>query len=154
MAGLAAAPAPGGELPAGLPPPLPGIVAAVGEAELRWLCLRLAEELRSGPLAAAWALEADEFSGVAEALAELILGGLAGRQQRAAAAWQHLQQRRRLPRLDPGQRRAWLGIWQRQLARSVPLPALAHPLEGWMAALTRLWTAGENRVVSLHCGTG
>lgn len=123
-----------------LPPPLPGIVAAVGEDELRWLCLRLAEALQAGPLAAVWQLEVDEFSDLAGELAELVVHGLAGRQrQRAVIAWVRLWGRHGPLELDEGRRQSWLGLWSGQLQR-VPLPAyLARPLERWMEALTAQW---------------
>lgn len=135
-----------------LPAPLPALVAGVGEARLRWLCLRLAEALQAGPLAGVWALEVDEFSDLAAELAELLLGGLAGRRRRAAVAWARLSGRHGPLQLDEGQRQAWIAAWAAQLRRA-GLPAhQRRPLERWMGELTAPWVVSVpgGRVLALR----
>lgn len=136
-----------------LPAPLPGLVAAVGEQRLRWLCLRLAEKLQSGALAQVWAIEVDEFSDLAAELAELIVSGLSpGRKPRAVLAWARLSGHHGPLALDPGQRVAWLVGWNDQLLRAGLPPHLSQPLNRWMAELTAQWVApGEGaRILPLR----
>ena len=136
-----------------LPPPLPGVVASVGEDRLRWLCLRLAEKLQAGALAQVWDIEVDAFSDLAAELAELVLSGLApGRQPRAALAWARLTGRHGPLALDESQRQAWLIGWNEQLLRAGLPPHLSQPLNRWMAQLTRQWVAPQEgaSIVPLH----
>lgn len=135
-----------------LPSPLPGIVSAVGETRLRWLCLRLAERLQSGALAQVWQIEVDEFSDLAAELAELIVSGLTpGRKPRAVLAWARISGRHGPLVLDPGQRVAWLVAWNEQLLRAALPPHLSQPLNHWMARLTEQWVApSDGKVIPLR----
>lgn len=132
-----------------LPPPRPALLAMVGADNLRWVCLRLLDELTDGELAACFPEAPDEFADLAAEFAELVVAGLADDRPRAALATARLKQRHAPLSLTAGARQVWLDRWAGALRRQgVPVEA-RPPLWAWMAALTLRWlAAGQPRVAA------